>query len=78
MWAKDDGGADIKGSVDVADREGSIDVVSFMHGLNIPTDDFTGKLTGVRVHSAMEIEKEPDSSSPVFIKRFQPGKRWSR
>ncbi|GBU13233.1 hypothetical protein AwEntero_18340 [Enterobacterales bacterium] len=24
MWLKDDGGADIKGSVDVKDREGSI------------------------------------------------------
>ncbi|VTP69036.1 Uncharacterised protein [Leclercia adecarboxylata] len=27
LWLKDDGGADIKGSVDVKDREGSIEVV---------------------------------------------------
>jgi type VI secretion system secreted protein Hcp len=28
LWLKDDGGADIKGSVDVKDREGSIEVVA--------------------------------------------------
>ena len=28
LWLKDDGGADIKGSVDVQDREGSIEVVT--------------------------------------------------
>ncbi|MGR5931858.1 type VI secretion system tube protein TssD [Enterobacter asburiae] len=30
MWLKDDGGADIKGSVDVQDREGSIEI-KFYH-----------------------------------------------
>ena len=34
MWLKDDGGADIKGSVDVQEREGSIEIVGFSHGLN--------------------------------------------
>ena len=28
LWLKDDGGADIKGSVDVQGREGSIEVVA--------------------------------------------------
>ena len=28
LWLKDDGGADIKGSVDVKDREGSISCCS--------------------------------------------------
>lgn len=28
LWLKDDGGADIKGSVDVKDRVGSIEVVA--------------------------------------------------
>jgi len=36
MWLKDDGGADIKGSVDVKDREGSIEVIGMSHGLNLP------------------------------------------
>lgn len=38
LWLKDDGGADIKGSVDVQDREGSIEVVAQKHNLYIPTD----------------------------------------
>lgn len=33
LWLKDDGGADIKGAVDVHDREGSIEVLGFGHGL---------------------------------------------
>ena len=45
LWLKDDGGADIKGSVDVQDREGSIEVVAQEHNLYIPTDNNTGKLT---------------------------------
>lgn len=30
LWLKDDGGADIKGSVDVQGREGSIEVVRWI------------------------------------------------
>ena len=41
LWLKDDGGADIKGSVDVQDREGSIEVVAQEHNLYIPTDNNT-------------------------------------
>lgn len=36
LWLKDDGGADIKGSVDIKDREGSIEILSFGHGLHLP------------------------------------------
>ncbi len=36
MWLKDDGGAHIKGSVDVQDREGSIEIIGLSHGLNLP------------------------------------------
>lgn len=57
LWLKDDGGADIKGSVDVQDREGSIEVVAQEHNLYIPTDNNTGKLTGIRVST-------PRSCSP--------------
>ena len=52
LWLKDDGGADIKGSVDVQDRDGSIEVVAQEHNLYIPTDNNTGKLTGTRIRHA--------------------------
>jgi type VI secretion system secreted protein Hcp len=74
MWLKDDGGADIKGSVDVQDREGSIEIVGFSHGLNIPVDSANGKITGKRSHSPMMIEKEFDSSSPYVYKAVAPHK----
>lgn len=37
LWLKDDGGADIKGSADVQDRDGSIEITGFspMFGFTI-------------------------------------------
>lgn len=85
MWLKDDGGANIKGSVDVKDREGSIEVIGFSHGLNIPVDSRNGKITGTRSHSPMMLEKEFDSSSPYLYKAVAKGQtlksaeiRWYR
>lgn len=73
LWLKDDGGAHIKGSVDVKNREGSIEVLSFSHGLLVPTDNNTGKITGTRVHAPLVIEKEFDSSSPYLYKAVSTG-----
>lgn len=73
LWLKDDGAFDIKGSVDVKDREGSIEVISFGHGLHIPTDNNTGKLTGTRIHSPLTIEKEFDLSSPYLYRAVASG-----
>lgn len=85
LWLKDDGGADIKGSVDVKDREGSIEIIGFSHGLNIPVDSSNGKITGTRSHSPMMLEKEFDSSSPYLYKAVAKGQtlksaelRWYR
>lgn len=73
LWLKDDGGAHIKGSIDVKNREGSIEVLSFSHGLLVPTDNNTGKITGTRVHAPLVIEKEFDSSSPYLYKAVSTG-----
>ena len=50
LWIKDETGADIKGSVDVAGREGSVEVIEFRHEVRITTDPDTGRLTGTRKH----------------------------
>mgnify|MGYP001008168017 FL=1 len=68
LWLRDDGGNPIYGSVDVQNREGSIEVLSFSHGLLVPTDNNTGKITGTRLHAPLVIEKEFDSSSPYIYK----------
>ena len=73
MWLKDDGGADIKGSVDVQDREGSIEIIGLSHGINLPVNSANGAITGTRQHSSMRIEKEVDSSTPYFYKAAATG-----
>ena len=73
MWLTDDGGRDIKGSVDVHDREGSIEIIGLGHGISLPVDNATGKITGTRQHSSMRIEKEVDSSTPYLYKAAATG-----
>ncbi len=43
LWLKDDGGAEIKGSVDVNNREGSIEVTGFSHKFTIANRPFNRK-----------------------------------
>lgn len=77
MWIKDENGNDIKGSVDVADREGSIEVLEFHHEVRIPTDPDTGKLTGTRKHEALTLVKAFDASSPYLYKAVCEGQTFS-
>jgi type VI secretion system secreted protein Hcp len=73
MWLKDDGGADIKGSSTVQKREGSVEIIGFGHGVNLPVDNKTGVITGSRSHAPMHIEKEFDASSPYLYKAVSTG-----
>ncbi|MCZ4674495.1 Hcp family type VI secretion system effector [Citrobacter sedlakii] len=75
MWLKDDGGALIKGGVDVKDRDYTIEVKGFHHNLMIPTDNATGKVTGTRMHSPMLIVKDFDCSSPYLYKAVATGQK---
>ncbi|RXY23228.1 type VI secretion system tube protein Hcp, partial [Klebsiella pneumoniae] len=70
LWLKDVGGAELKGSVDVQDREGRIEVVAQEHNLYIPTDNNTGRLTGTRIHTPFLFSNEIDSSSPYLYMEF--------
>jgi len=67
-WIKDDQGTEIKGSVQISGREGSIEIMEFEHDLKIPTDPHTGRLTGVRMHSAVKLVKAYDAASPYLYK----------
>jgi type VI secretion system secreted protein Hcp len=73
MWLKDDGGADIKGSSTVDGRQGSIEIISFSHGVNLPVDNVGGKITGARTHSPLSLEKEFDASTPYLFKAVSTG-----
>jgi type VI secretion system secreted protein Hcp len=74
MWIKDAGDKDLKGSVDVQGREGSIEVIAFEHYLSIPTDANSGKLTGTRIHAPIKITKETDASTPYLYEAVATGK----
>ena len=73
MWLRDDGGADIKGSSTVQHRVGSIEIISFAHGVNLPVDSANGKITGARTHSPISFEKEFDAATPYLYKAVAKG-----
>ena len=45
LWLEDDSGRRINGSVDIKSREGSIEVIEFMHSIEQPIDKSSGKIT---------------------------------
>jgi hypothetical protein len=74
LWLKDDGGVDIKGSVDIQDREGSIEVVAQEHNLCIPTNNNTGKLENVevvKVNPEMYDIKDPSKEKHNYLERIE-------
>ncbi|MBN3763880.1 type VI secretion system tube protein TssD [Burkholderia sp. Ac-20365] len=73
LWLKDESGAEIRGSSQVAEREGSIEVLSLTHGIHADTDHSTGKLMGGRSHRPLTIEKELDRSSPLLYMAIARG-----
>lgn len=77
LWIKDETGADVKGSVDVKGREGSIEVLEFHHEVRIPTDPDTGRLTGTRKHESLTFVKAYDASSPYMYKAVCEGQTFN-
>jgi len=74
LFLTDDGGSIIRGSSDVKDREGSMELRGLHHEITIPTDIMTGKVTGTRQHSPFQFTKELDSASPYLFKAAATGK----
>ncbi|ROP59999.1 type VI secretion system secreted protein Hcp [Enterobacter sp. BIGb0383] len=74
MHLTDDAGNRIKGSVDISGRENSIEILGLHHGVSIPTDSGTGRITGTRSHLAYLIEKETDASTPWLYQALSTGK----
>lgn len=78
LWLEDEQGVSVQGSVNVADREGSIEVLEFNHSIYIPTDNDTGELTGTRKHGAVTLVKAFDASSPYLFKACCNGQRMKK
>ncbi|EGQ5299547.1 Hcp family type VI secretion system effector [Enterobacter hormaechei subsp. hormaechei] len=75
LWLYDLNGSLIMGGSEVAGREGSIEIQSFVHGLQVPFDGNTGRLTSTRVHNVMSIEKEFDKASPYLYRAVAQAER---
>lgn len=63
----------IAGSVEIAGREDTIEVLKIDHNVSIPTDQHTGRSRGVRVHSPFKFIKAFDASSPYLYKACTEG-----
>lgn len=74
LWLIDDAGNQVKGSVDIHGREGSIEIVELMHNVELPGDDLTGLITSQRQHGDYFLIKEIDSSSPYLYQGVSSGK----
>lgn len=66
LTLEDEEGKIVKGGVDVTGREGTIEILEFMHCVVLPTDDLTGAITGTRIHTPYAVMKEIDCSSPFL------------
>jgi len=78
LWLIDDAGNQVKGSVDIHNREGSIEILELMHNVELPTDGLTGKITSRCQHGDYALIKEVDSSSPWLYKGVASGKKFSK
>ncbi|ELY4122163.1 type VI secretion system tube protein Hcp [Cronobacter sakazakii] len=78
LWLYDASDALICGGSEVMGREESIEIQSFGHGLSVPYDGNTGKLTATRVHNLMNIEKEFDKSSPYLYRAVATSEKLQR
>jgi type VI secretion system secreted protein Hcp len=65
----------IKGSVNVAGREGTVEILEFNHRVYLPTDRDNGTSTGTRKHEPLVIHKAFDKSSPLLYKAVCTGSK---
>jgi type VI secretion system secreted protein Hcp len=78
MWIKDETGVDIKGSVTLAGREGSVEVVALDQNVYIPVDPTTNQLIGTRRHDPFVFTKYIDASTTYFNKAVCEGQTFSQ
>ncbi|MEG5550701.1 type VI secretion system tube protein TssD [Enterobacter wuhouensis] len=74
LWLEDENGSPIVGSCKMPTRPGSIELISFSHGVTIPVDPSRGKLTGTRVHRPITIVKEFDQTTPLLYRAVCEGR----
>lgn len=73
LWLEDQCGRAIKGSVNIKNREGSIEVIELMHSVQQPVDKLTGRITAKGIYSSYAFMKEIDASSSYLYRALSTG-----
>ena len=69
-----DGG--VEGSVEIAGREGTVEIIEAHHDVHIPTDIHTGASTGVRQHGRFSVRAAIDKATPYLYKAVSEGEQY--
>lgn len=78
LWLTDDTGNAVKGEVDINGRENSIEILEFMHSVDLPTNDLTGTISGSCIHCDYSFIKETDRSSPYLLQAVSTGRKFKK
>ena len=78
LYLYDENGTLINGSCMVAGREGSTEIMSSQHGIHLPTDAFTGRISGTRAHDSFVLHKPLDKLSPLLSSAVCENKEFAK
>ena len=67
----------VRGSVEIAGREGTVEVIEMDHKVHIPTDIHTGRSSGVRQHGRMTVRAAIDAATPYLYKAVTEGETYA-
>lgn len=65
--------AEAPGSVTIAGREATMEVLAVEHKVHLPVDPHSGRSTGVRVHSPFRVTCAFDAATPLMYKAVTEG-----
>ncbi|ELY2495980.1 type VI secretion system tube protein Hcp [Cronobacter muytjensii] len=78
LWLLDETDQPVKGSVNIHNREGSIEILEFMHSVDLPVNRLTSKITSKRIHSDIALLKEIDIASPYLYRAVTTGRKFNK
>jgi type VI secretion system secreted protein Hcp len=75
MWATGEVTGEFTGSVEVAGREGSVEIIEIEHDTHIPTDVHTGAPVGKRIHTPFKVRAAIDKATSLFYRATTRGEK---
>ncbi|WP_412062097.1 type VI secretion system tube protein TssD [Rubrivirga sp. IMCC45206] len=66
----------VAGSVEIAGREETIEIIEVEHDVHIPTDIHSGRSSGVRQHGRFTVRAAIDKATPYLYKAVTEGETY--